>query len=46
VVKAVTYILLLFVDVADLKPDVLFGQRAWGIIDNIFEALEHVSSRS
>lgn len=34
-----TYILLLLVDVADLEPDVLLGEGARGVINNILEAL-------
>ena len=34
-----TYVFALFVDVANLKPNILFGQWSWGVLDNIFEAL-------
>ena len=34
------YIFLLFVNVADLEPDVFFSQRSWRICDNVFEALQ------
>lgn len=34
-----TYVFLLLVDMANLEPDVFFGQRAWRIANNVFEAL-------
>lgn len=36
---AKSYILLLFIDVADLEPDVLFGQGSRRVMYDIFEAL-------
>ena len=38
-----TYILLLFMDMADLEPDVLLGQWFRRVLHNISEALQHVS---
>ncbi len=32
-------LLLLLIDVADLEPDVLFGERARWVGDDVFEAL-------
>lgn len=34
-----THIFMMFVDMADLKPNVLFGERAGRVIDNVFKAL-------
>jgi hypothetical protein len=36
---AMTYIFLLFVDMADLEPDVFLSQRRWWRCDNVIEAL-------
>jgi hypothetical protein len=33
------HILLLLVDVADLKPDVDLGERTWRIVEDVAEAL-------
>lgn len=35
-----THVLLLLVDMADLKPNVLLRQRTGRRVDNVFEALE------
>lgn len=35
-----TYVFLLLVNMANLEPDVFFGQRARGIANNVFEALQ------
>jgi len=35
-----THILLLFVDVTNLKPDVCLAQRLWRVLDNVLKALE------
>lgn len=35
-----TYVLLLFINVPDLKPDVLLGQGAWGIGNDVPETLK------
>lgn len=40
-----THVFLLFVDMADLEPDVLFTEWPWRIADNVFEALSIVSVR-
>lgn len=34
-----TDILLLFIDVADLEPDVFLVKWTWWIVDDVFEAL-------
>ena len=36
------YILLLLVDVANLKPDVFFSQGPRWISDDVFEALQRI----
>lgn len=41
-----TYVFLLLVNMANLEPDVFFGQRAWGIANNVFEALAWISHSS
>lgn len=41
-----TYVFLLLVNMSNLEPDVLFGQRAWGIANNVFEALGRISHSS
>jgi hypothetical protein len=41
-----TYVFLLLVNMANLEPDVFFGQRARGIANNVFEALEWISHSS
>ena len=38
--RRVTYIFLLLVDMANLEPDVFLGKRLWRISDNILEALQ------
>lgn len=38
-----TYFFLLFVDVSNLEPDILFAQRSGRVIDNVFEALRVLS---
>lgn len=37
--KAATYVFLLFVNMADLEPDVLLGQGSGRRVDNVLEAL-------
>lgn len=39
-----TYVFLLLVNMANLKPNVLLGERSRGIVDNVFEALMQFSS--
>lgn len=39
-IRHVSYILLLFMNVADLEPDVFLGKRTRGVVDNVFEALK------
>jgi hypothetical protein len=39
-----TYVLLLLMDVADLEPDVLLGERARRVIHNVLEALQSENS--
>lgn len=34
------YIFLLFMDMANLEPDIFFSQRPRGISDDVFEALK------
>lgn len=34
-----TYVLLLFVNMANLEPNILLGQGTRRVIDNVFEAL-------
>ena len=34
-----TYVFLLFVNVADLEPDIFLGQRFRRVVNNVFEAL-------
>lgn len=41
-----TYILLLLVDMANLEPNVFFGERAWGIADDVFKALQNLVSHN
>ena len=38
-----TYILLLLMDVTNLEPNILFGQGARRIIDNVFKTLQSSS---
>ena len=38
-IEACTYVLLLFMDMTDLKPDIFLGQGPRRILDYIFEAL-------
>lgn len=40
-----THVLLLFVYVTYLEPDVLLGQRPWRVVDDILEALQKLSAR-
>ena len=37
------YVFLLFVNMPDLKPDILFGQGSWWVGNDIFKALHQVS---
>ena len=41
-VQGCTYLFLLFVNMSDLEPDVLFGQRARWVGDDVFEALMQI----
>jgi hypothetical protein len=45
-IKAITYILLLFVNVANLEPYVFLCQGPWRVGHNIFEALWKIVSIS
>lgn len=36
------YLFLLFMDMADLEPDVFFGEGSRGVVDDVFEALRRV----
>ena len=38
--RLVAYIFLLFVNVADLEPDIFLGKRTRWVVDDVFEALE------
>jgi hypothetical protein len=39
-----TYILLLFMNVTNLEPNILLSERARRVIDDVFEALERTVS--
>lgn len=41
--QAVAHIFLLFMNMSNLEPNVLLGQRSRGGIDNIFKALQNSS---